>query len=162
MYTLVIFISVRLVLYSGMWTYGLDLNMNLIYDLLMWIERLKMEHSNRVYYVDVVLMIFVLQLQGGGDMALIKNFNSASVRQGFIIDTVSSVSLVLYWTTRTSDCRHYIRCILLAGVIHAGQYILMPEIVINWLHFRISLHLLRINCIKVANWLINQKSTHIS
>ena len=56
-----------------------------------------MEHSNRVYYVDVVLMIFVLQLQGGGDMALIKNFNSASVRQGFIIDTVSSVSLVLYW-----------------------------------------------------------------
>ena len=55
-----------------------------------------MEHSNRVYSVDVVLMIFVLQLQGGGDMALIKNFNSASVRQGFIIDTVSSVSLVLY------------------------------------------------------------------
>jgi len=30
-----------------------------------------------------------LQLQGGGDMSLMKNFNTAAIRQGFIIDNVS-------------------------------------------------------------------------
>ena len=37
------------------------------------------------------LQIISFQLQGGGDMSLLKNFNTQAVRQGFVIDDVSSL-----------------------------------------------------------------------
>ena len=37
------------------------------------------------------LQNFSFQLQGGGDMSLLKNFNTQAVRQGFVIDDVSSL-----------------------------------------------------------------------
>ena len=37
------------------------------------------------------LQIISFQLQGGGDMSLLKNFDTQAVRQGFVIDDVSSL-----------------------------------------------------------------------
>ena len=42
---------------------------------------------------NVSLAIF--QLQGGGDMGLLTNFNTAAVRQGFIIDNVSHTHMLI-------------------------------------------------------------------
>ena len=40
--------------------------------------------------IIIVIIVILLQLQGGGDMSLLKNFNTAAVRQGFVIDDVST------------------------------------------------------------------------
>ena len=40
-------------------------------------------------YLKRPILFNIFQLQGGGDMSLLKNFNTAAVRQGFIIDDVS-------------------------------------------------------------------------
>ncbi len=44
-----------------------------------------------VIFDDITVNERLLQLQGGGDMSALKNFNTSAVRQGFIVDDVSNL-----------------------------------------------------------------------